>query len=324
MKAIVNEQYGPPDVLQLREVPKPVPTGEQALIRVHAVSVNRSDWEGLIGKPLYARIGGLRRPGEQILGSDIAGEVEAIGPDHTRFKPGDLVFGEMPTYHGGFAEYVCTRGRTFALKPPELTFEQASAIPQAGTIALQGIRAKGQVQPGQQVLINGAGGGGGMFAIQLAKLHGAEVTGVDNAEKLEFVRSLGADQVMDYTREDFTRAGAKYDLVLDLVAYRAAFAYQRVLKPGGIYYAVGGSVATFLQLLLFGPWIKWTSRRRLRILAVSQNPDDPLTIARLCAEGKIKLAVDRVFPLSEVPAALRYLGEGHAKGKLVITVSSFP
>src|SRR5437762_3218943 len=211
MKAIVNYKYGSPDVLRLEEVEKPTPADDELLIKVHAVSVNRSDWEGLTGKPLYARMGGLRKPSNRILGSDVAGRVEAAGKNNTEFKPGDEVFGEMANYHGGFAEYVCARGKAWALKPAGITFEEASAIPQAGVIALQGIRDKGQVQPGQKVLINGAGGGAGTFALQLAKLYGAEVTGVDNTGKLDFMRSLGADHVIDYTREDFTSNGNQYD-----------------------------------------------------------------------------------------------------------------
>ncbi len=205
MKAIVYDEYGSPDVLRLEEVDTPTPADDEILIKVHAVSVNRSDWEGLIGKPLYARIGGLRKPGNHILGSDIAGQVERAGKNNSQFKPGDEVFGETADYHGGFAEYVRAHGTILALKPAGMTFEEAAAIPQAGVIALQGIRDKGQVQPGQTVLINGAGGGAGSFAVQLAKLYRAEVTGVDNAEKLGFMRSLGADHVIDYTRENFTK-----------------------------------------------------------------------------------------------------------------------
>ena len=214
MKAIVYHQYGSPDVLKLEEVAKPTPTDDEVLIKIHAVSINGSDREGLIGKPLYARIGGLRKPSQQILGSDIAGRVEAVGKNNTEFQPGDAVFGEIPGYHSSFAEYVCTRGKTLALKPANMTFEEAAAIPQAGVIAMQGIREKGQVQPGQKVLINGAGGSAGTFAVQLAKLDGAEVTGVDNAGKQDFMRSLGADHVIDYTREDFTRNRNQYDLIL--------------------------------------------------------------------------------------------------------------
>jgi NADPH:quinone reductase-like Zn-dependent oxidoreductase len=320
MKAVVYTAYGPPDGLHLTEVATPTPTDDDVLIQVQAVSVNRSDWEGLTGKPLYARIGGLLKPGSQILGSDVAGRVVMAGRKHSQFQPGDEVFGEMWDYHGGFAEYVCTRGRAWALKPPSLTFEQVAAIPQAGVIALQGIREKGQVQPGQTVLINGAGGGAGSFAVQLAKLSGAEVTGVDNTGKLDFMRSLGADHVIDYTREDFTKTGQQYDLILDLVAHRSVFAYRRALKPNGTYFAVGGSVATLFQILLLGPWMRRATGKHIRVLAVQRNQKDLLAITELCEAGKIAPMIDRRYPLREVPEALRYLGEGHAKGKVVITV----
>ena len=320
MKAITSTRYGSPDALQLNDVEKPNPTDDQILVKVHAVSVNRSDWEGLIGKPLYARFGGLLRPGNPILGSDVAGIVEAVGRNHTDFKLGDAVFGEMGDYHGGFAEYVCTRGGIWALKPAGLTFEQAAAIPQAGVIALQGLRERGQVQPGQSLLINGAGGGAGAFAIQLAKMFGAEVTGVDNPGKLDFMRSLGADHVIDYTREDFTRNGKQYDRILDLIAYRSLFAYARALKPNGRYYAVGGSMTTFLQLWLGGPWLGRSMRKNLRVLAVQRNRKDLEFVTGLCESGRIVLPIDKRYPLSEVPEALRYLGAGRAKGKVVIVV----
>jgi NADPH:quinone reductase-like Zn-dependent oxidoreductase len=320
MKAIVYTEYGSPDVLQLKEVAKPVPTDDEILIKIHAVSVNRSDWEGLIGKPLYARFGGLFKPLRQILGSDIAGRVEKAGKNNQQFQPGDEVFGDILVHMGGFAEYVCVRGKTLALKPANLTFEEAAAIPQAGVIALQGIRDKGQVQPGQKVLINGAGGGAGIFAVQLAKLYGAEVTGVDNTGKLDFMRSLGADRVMDYTCEDFTKNGQQYDLILDVVAHRSVFAYRRALRPTGSYFAVGGSVATMFQILLLGPWIRRSTGKKLRILAVQPNPKDMVHITELCEAGKVVPVIDRRYPLSEVPEALRYLGEGRAKGKIVITV----
>ena len=320
MKAIVYHQYGSPDVLKLEEVDMPTPTDDEVLIKVHAVSINGSDREGLIGKPLYARLGGLRKPGYPILGSDIAGRVETIGRNIREFQPGDEVFGEIPGYHGGFAEYACATEKTLAQKPASLTFVQAAAIPQAGVIALQGIREKGQVETGQNVLINGAGGSAGSFAVQLAKLYGAQVSAVDNTGKLDFMRSLGADHVIDYTKEDFTKNGQQYDLILDVIAHRSVFAYQRALRPNGSCFVVGGSVATFFQILLLGPWIRRTTGKKIRVLVVQPNRKDLVFITELCEAGKVVPVIDRRYPLSEVPEALRYLGEGHAKGKVVITV----
>ncbi len=320
MKAIVYYQYGLPDVLKLEEVEKPTPKDNEVLIKVQAVSVNGSDWEGLRGKPLYARIGGLRKPYEGILGSDIAGRVEMVGKNIRQFQPGDEVFGETLRYRGGFAEYVCAPERGLARKPARMTFEEAAAIPQGAVIALQGIRDKGQVQPGQNVLINGAGGSAGTFAVQLAKIYGAEVTGVDNTGKLDFMRSLGADHVIDYTREDFTKNGKQYDLILDVVAHRSVFAYTRALRPNGSYFAVGGSVATGFQILLLGPWIRRTVGKKIRLLVVRPNLRDLAFITELCEAGKVVPVIDRRYSLSETAEALRYLGEGHARGKVVITV----
>ena len=320
MKAIVFHEYGLPDVLKLEEVQKPTPADNQLLIKVYAVSINRSDWEGLTGKPLYARIGGLLRPNNKILGSDIAGTVEAVGKDIRQFKPGDEVFGLMLSYGGGFAEYACTSEKALALKPANMTFEEAAAIPQAAFIALQGIRAKGQVQPGQKVLINGAGGGAGAFAIQLAKLAGAEVTGVDNAEKLELMKSLGAGHVIDYTKEDFTKNGQQYDLILDVIADRSVFAYKRALKPNGNYFMAGGSAATMFQMLLLGPLIRRITGRNIKLLVVQTDSKDLVYITELIESGKVVLVIDKRYKLSEAAEALRYLGEGHAKGKVVITV----
>jgi NADPH:quinone reductase-like Zn-dependent oxidoreductase len=320
MKAITYTEYGPPDVLQIKEVAKPTPTDDEVLIKVQAVSVNRSDWEGLTGKPLYARIGGLIKPRHQILGSDIAGRVEMAGRNIRRFQPGDEVFGDILGRMGGFAEYVCARERALALKPASMTFEEVAAIPQAAVIALQGIRDKGQVQPGQKVLINGAGGGAGTFAVQLAKLYGAEVTGVDNTGKLDFMRSLGADHVIDYTQEDFTENGKQYDLILDIIAHRSVFAYERALRPNGSCFMVGGSMATMFQVLLLGPWIRRTAGKKIRLLAVHPNLKDMVYITELYEAGKVVPVIDRRYPLSEVPEALRYLGEGRAKGKVVITL----
>ena len=320
MKAIKYYEYGPPDVLTIEEVDKPTPNDDQILIKVHAVSINGSDREGLIGKPLYARIGGLRKPSAQILGSDIAGRVEAVGKNNTEFQVGDEVFGELPNYHGGFAEYVCTHGRTLAKKPTDMTFEEASAIPQAGVIAIRAIRDKGQVQPGQKVLMNGAGGSAGSFVIQLAKLHGAEVTAVDNTFKQEFMRSLGADHVIDYKKEDFTKKRNRYDLIIDVTAHRSVFAYARALEPNGTAFFVGGSVATLFQILLIGPLINRATGKNLKILMVPQNRKDLLAITELCQAGKVRIVIDRHFPLSETREALRYVSEGRAKGKVVITV----
>lgn len=322
MKAIVYTKYGSPDVLQLQTVEKPTPAAEEILVKVHAVSVNRSDWEGLVGKPFYVRLAGLLKPDHPILGSDIAGRVEEVGQQHTQFKPGDEVFGEMGNYHGGFAEYVCTRATGWALKPAALTVEQAAAIPQAGVIALQGLRDKGNLQAGQSVLINGAGGGAGSFAIQLGKFYGAEVTGVDNGGKLDFMRSLGADHVIDYTQHDFTKGGKQYDLILDLIAHRSPLAYARALRPNGRYLAVGGSVFTFLQILLMGPLIRRSVGKSVQVIAVQRKREDLEFVTGLCAAGTLTIPIDRQYPLEQVPEALRYLGEGHAKGKIVITVDS--
>lgn len=322
MRAIVQDRYGSPEILRMAEVEKRAPGENEVRIKVHAVSVNGSDWEGLRGTPLYARLDGLRAPRNPVLGSDIAGRVEAVGRNVTRFRPGDEVFGEMAGYRGGFAEYACTADNLLAHKPAALTFEQAAAIPQAGVIALQGIRHKGQVQPGQKVLINGAGGSAGVFAVQLAKLYGAHVTGVDNTGKLDYLRSLGADHVIDYTREDFTRGGSQYDFILDVIARRSVFDLKRALKPNGKYYVVGGSVAVLLQVLILGSLIGRSEGKQLRVLAVQRSHEDMVSIAELCEAGKIVPVIDRRFPLSQVPEALRYVGEGRAKGKVIITMES--
>jgi NADPH:quinone reductase-like Zn-dependent oxidoreductase len=320
MKTFVYEKYGSPDVLYLKDAPTPVPTDDQILIKIHAVSINGSDKEGLIGKPLYSRIGGLFKPSQQILGSDIAGTVIAVGKTNLEFQAGDEVFGEIPGYHGGFAEYICTSGKTLMKKPATMTFEEASAIPQGGVIALNGIIKKGQVQAGQKVLINGAGGSGGTFGIQLAKLHGAEVTGVDNTGKQEFMRSLGADHVIDYKRENFTKSGKRFDLILDLIAHRSAFAYARALKPNGTYFFTGGSVATLFQILFLGPLIKRMTGKSVRMLMVPQNREDLIAITELIEAGKIRPMIDRTYSFNEIPEAMRYVSEGRAKGKVVVTV----
>ncbi|HEX6553580.1 MAG TPA: NAD(P)-dependent alcohol dehydrogenase [Ktedonobacteraceae bacterium] len=317
MKAVVHTQYGLPEVLHIEEVAKPTPKDDEVLIKVAAVSVNRSDWENLTGKPLYARIGGLLKPHHQILGSDIAGRVELAGRTVRQFHPGDEVFGHILSYTGGFAEYVCAPEQALAFKPANMTFEEVAAIPEAGLIALQGIRDKGHVQPGQQVLINGAGGDAGSFAVQLAKFYGAEVTGVDHTGKLDLLRSLGADHVIDYTREDFTTIGKQYDLILDLAASRSVFAYAHALKPKGRYLMVGGSVTTLFQIVLLGSCMR---SKHIRLLVVHPNAKDLVFLTELYVGGRVVPVIDRRYPLDEVALALRYLGEGHAKGKVVITV----
>jgi NADPH:quinone reductase-like Zn-dependent oxidoreductase len=320
MRAVVRERYGPPDVLRVTDVETPVPKDRHVLVRVRAVSLNLSDWEGLRGKPLYARIGGVFRPRRPILGSDIAGRVEAVGAGVTLFEPGADVFADILDHLGGFAEYVSVPETVLSPMPAGMTYEEAAALPQAGVIALQGIQARGNVEPGQKVLINGAGGGSGSFAIQLAKLCGAEVTGVDNAEKLEFMRSLGADHVIDYTREDFTANGRRYDLILDLAGYRKPSAYARSLAPGGRYLLVGGAMSTLLRVLLFGPLTGRGEGKRIRVLAVRLGAQHVTPLVELCRAGQVRIVIDRRFRLDEVPEALRYLGEGHAKGKVVVTV----
>ena len=320
MKAVAYTRYGPPGVLRLTDVETPVPKGDEVLVRVRAVSLNGSDWETLRGKPLYSRIGGPFRPRHHVLGSDIAGRVAATGPEATLFRPGDDVFADILSSMGGFAEYARVPQSALSQMPAGLTYEEAAALPQAGAIALQGIRDKGQVQPGQAVLINGAGGGSGMYAVQLAKLDGAEVTGVDNTGKLEFMRSLGADHVIDYTRENFTRNGRAYDLILDLAAYRSPLACRGSLKPGGRYLYVGGSVAALLQALLAWPLTGRAGSRKIRVLPVRLGVQHLAPLVELCQAGKIATVIDRRYPLGEVPEALRYMGAGNAKGKVIVIV----
>jgi NADPH:quinone reductase-like Zn-dependent oxidoreductase len=320
LKAVVYNRYGSSDVLRLTDVEKPTPKDGEVLVKVHAVSLNASDGEMLRGKPLYARIAGPIRPRYHILGSDVAGRVEAVGRGTTPFQPGDDVFADILSQMGGFAEYVCVPESVLGRIPAGMPYEEAAALPQAGAIALQGIHDKGQVQPGYRVLINGAGGGSGMYAIQLAKLRGAEVTGVDNGEKLEFMRSLGADHVIDHTRQDFTQNGHAYDLILDLAAHRSVFAYQRSLASGGRYLYVGGSMATLFQVLLIGPLIGRSADKKIRLLAVRLGVQQLAPLLELRQAGKLATVIDRRYRLSEVPEALRYLSEGHAKGKVVVIV----
>jgi NADPH:quinone reductase-like Zn-dependent oxidoreductase len=266
-------------------------------------------------------LGSRSDPRYKILGADIAGQVEAVGRNVKQFQPGDEVFGDLcQSGFGGFAEYVCARENALTMKPASMTFEEAAAVPQAGLLALQGLRNKGQIQPGQKVLINGAGGGVGTFAVQIAKSFGAEVTGVDSTMKLDMLRSIGADHVIDYTQEDYTKNGQRYDLILDVKVYRSIFDYKRALRPRGTFLAVGGSWARIFQLLLLGPLIRMGGGKKMGILAYKPNKDSAFLID-LIEAGKVVPVIDRRYPLSEVPEALRYLGEGHALGKVVITVA---
>ena len=318
MRAAVYDRYGSPEVLRVDDVPTPSPAAGQVLVRVATTSVNLSDWECLKGSPLYARLGGLRSPARRTLGSDLAGWVDAIGEGVTRFRPGDQVYGDNLALKGGFAEYAVAAESALAHKPAALTFAEASTIPQAGAIALQGTDG---AAAGRRVLINGAGGGSGSFAIQIAKRLGAHVTGVDNAAKLEFMRSLGADDVVDYRSEDFTRPVQPYDLILDLVAHRSVFAYRRALASGGRYRCVGGPARTLLRVMTIG-WI--TGRltgRRMGVLAVKEGPAHFEALADLCITGDVDIHIDRMFALDEVADALTYVGEGHALGKVVVTMS---
>jgi NADPH:quinone reductase-like Zn-dependent oxidoreductase len=315
VRAAVYDRYGSPDVVRIEDVPTPVAGAGQVLVRVAATSINLSDWECLCGSPLYARLGGLRAPARRTLGSDIAGRVERVGAGVTRFRPGDEVYGDNLALKGGFAEFTVAPEAALAHKPPPLTFAQASTIPQAGAIALQGTAGAAD---GVRVAINGAGGGSGSFAIQLAKRAGAHVTAVDNAGKLDFMCSLGADEVIDYRSEDFTRADAPYDLILDLVAHRSVFAYRRALARGGRYRCVGGPVRALLRILTAG-WIAGRlSGRRIGVLAVREGPAHFEPLAELCVAGDIGIHIDRTFALDELPLALAHVGEGHALGKVVV------
>jgi len=324
MKAIVCTKYGQPDVLHLREVEKPTPKDNEVLVKIHAASINSWDWGLLRGTPFMNRlVFGVLKPKTKILGCDIAGRVEAVGRNVKQFQPGDEVFGDISGCgFGGFAEYVCASENALALKSAGMTFEQAAAVPQAGLLALQGLRDKGQIQKGQKVLINGAGGGAGTFAVQIAKSYGAEVTGVDSTGKLDMLRSIGADHVIDYTQEDFTKKGQHYDLVLDVVTYRSIFDYKRVLSPKGIYVMLGGgSWARVYQAMLLGPLLSITGSKKMGILMLKPNKDLAL-MKELVEAGKVVPVIDKRYPLSKVPEALRYFGKGDAKGKVVITVEN--
>src|SRR5712691_9202093 len=327
MKAIVYRTYGSPNVLHLEETATPTPTDDQVLIRVRAASVNPYDWHFMRGKPYIMRmmIGGLRKPKDTRLGVDFAGTVEAVGKNVTRFKPGDEVFGGRT---GAFAEYVCVReSRAVALKPANVTFEQAASVPIAGITALQGVRDKGKVQPGQKVLINGASGGVGTFAVQIAKSMGADVTGVCSTRNVDLVKSLGADHVIDYTKEDFTKSDQKYDVILDNVANHSLSECRRALTPNGIYVLIGGGSANEqgffgvlklpLKALVYSKFVN----QKMGMMMAQPSTQDLTLLAEMVQSGKLKTVIDRTYKsLNEVPDAIRYLEEGHARGKVIISV----
>ncbi len=320
MKAIIYHEYGSPDVLRLAEVEKPIFQDDEVLVKVHAASVNARDWHLLTADIFLVRLmgGGLRKPKDTILGADFAGRVEAVGKNVTQFQPGDEVFG---CQSGGFAEYICARESVLALKPANLSFEEAAAVPIAGVTALQGLRDQGQIRAGQKVLINGASGGVGTFAVQLAKYFGAEVTAVCSTRNLDQARSLGADQVIDYTREDFTQKGQQYDLILAANGYHPLSAYKRALTPKGIYVMAGGSAAQIFEAMLLGSLMSIRGDKRLGGVSAKIDQKDLITLKELLEAGKVIPVIDKRYPLSEIPEALRYLGAGHARGKIVITVS---
>ncbi len=325
MKAIVYTKYGPPDVLQLEEVATPTPNDNEVLIKVQAASANPLDWHRMRGEPFLVRLGeGFLKPKNPKLGADIAGRVEAVGSKVTEFKPGDEVFGEIGS--GGFAEYACASEKLLVPKPAGTTFEAAAAVPVAALTALQGLRDTGRIRAGQKVLVNGASGGVGTFAVQLAKSFGAEVTGVCSTRNLDMVRRVGADHVVDYTREDFTRNGQQYDLIYDAVGNRSVLAYKRALTPQGICVVAGfTTLPRLFEHMLLGPLMSKAGGKKVGSMGVARvDKQDLLFIKELLETGKVIPVIDRRYPLGEVPEAIRYLEEGHARGKVVITLECSP
>src|SRR3989440_9521633 len=323
MKAIVNTHYGSPDVLQFKEVARPTSKDNEVLVKVHAASVNAAELHLLRGKPFLMRLMGfgLLKPKNTILGAAMAGRVEAVGRNVKQLQPGDEIFGDLTKCGwGAFAEYVCASEDALALKPANVTFEEAAAVPLAAVTALQGLRAKGQIQPGQKVLIYGAGGGVGTFAVQLAKAFGAEVTAVCGTRNVDMVRSIGADQVIDYTQADFTQNGQRYDLILAVNGYHPIWAYKRALSPKGRYVMTGGSNAQLFQAMLLGPLVSMTGRQKMGNSAHKPNKKDLMFMKELLEASKVKPVIDRRFPLRDVADAIRYLEAGHAQGKVVITM----
>jgi NADPH:quinone reductase-like Zn-dependent oxidoreductase len=324
MKAIICPKYGSPDVLQLREVAKPVPQDDEALIQIHVASLNSRDLRMLRAKPFFIRLmpGGLFRPKNKILGADFAGRIEAVGRNVTQFKPGNEVFGFLPsaTGRGTFAEFVCARENLITLKPANLTFEQAAAVPEAAMTALQGLRDHGNIQPGQKVLIQGASGGVGSFAVQIAKAFGAEVTAVCSTRNLEMVHSLGADHVIDYKKDDFTKSGKQYDLILAVNGYHPLSDYLQALKPEGTYVVAGGSMLQLFQAASLGRRALKTGGQKTCILSLVQSQKDLILIKELLESGRIMPVIDGCYPLRKTPEAFWYFEKVHPRGKVIISV----
>jgi NADPH:quinone reductase-like Zn-dependent oxidoreductase len=322
MKAIVYTEYGPPDVLELREVEKPTPQDNEVLIKVHAASINSFDMRHLRADPFLIRFGGgLLKPKKNILGVDVAGEVEAVGKNVTQFQPGDEVFGDICECGcGGFAEYVPVRENVLASKPTGMTFKEAAAIPMAAVTALKGLRDKGEIKSGQSVLINGASGGVGTFAVQIAKSFGAEATAVCSTRNLDLIRSLGADHVIDYTREDFTKSGELYDLILACNGYHPLSAYKRALRPYGIYVMAGGSMKQIFEPMYLGPWLSMFGSKKLTNISSKPSREDLSYLIELYEAGKLKPVIDKCYPLHLTADAFWYIEKEHAQGKVVITV----
>ncbi len=319
MKAVIYTRYGPPDVLHLAEVAKPVPKPDEVLIKIHGAAVNPLDRHFMRGEPFFLRLGGLHKPKHEILGVDVAGRVETVGSAVKQLKPGDEVFGGGVGI-GGFAEYACVVEKQLALKPANLSFEDAAAVPVAALTALQGLRDKGRIRQGQKVLIDGASGGVGTFAIQIAKWFGAEVTAVCSTRNVDTARSLGADRVIDYSREDFTQSGGRYDLIFAANAHHSMFDYRRSLSQNGICAVPGGGWSQIFQAMLLGPVLSLMGSKKIVFVAAGMNTKDLTFLKDLLETGKLVPVIDRRYPLSDVAEALRYLEEGHAQGKVVITV----
>ena len=317
MKAAVHTKYGSPDVVQITDVEKPVPKDNEVLIRVRAASVNPLDRYSMRGAPLIRLIPGRSKPKDPRLGVDLAGQVEAVGKQVTQFKPGDEVFG---VGRGAFAEYACSPEDKLALKPANLSFEEAAVVTVAAITALQGLRDKGRIRPGQKVVIDGASGGVGTFAVQIAKSFGAEVTAVCSTRNVEMARSLGADYVIDYTRDDFTKSGQRYDLILGANAYHSIFDYWRALSENGIFVLAGGGLGRIFQSMLVGPLLSRMGSKKSRFFIANINQKDLVFLKELLETGKVVSTVDRSYPLGDAAEALRYLEEGHARGKVVVTV----